>query len=147
MSEATPEDIKALDKLKNRHHGARAAIFGNGWRLNMVKGLTVRDDVISIGTNRSIEVIDSMYHCSIDKSCEAPESYRGVRFGAMRPDNRDERTIGAFWSDYWARHGMIVKSTSPPYVGLYAIEVAVFLGCSQIMLIAFDGDDRPGTSS
>jgi len=138
-------DVQRLDGLRELHRGAPAVIFGNGWRLNLARSWRIAESVVTIGVNRAPEVIDTQYHVSIDLSGEATACYTGVRFGAAR-ENRRPGTLGAFWSDYWKKNGMLVPNTSPPFSGLYAIEVAAFLGCSPIYLFAYDGDDRPGTS-
>ncbi len=142
----TKTDVERLDELKGSKAGTRAVIFGNGWRLQFLRGFEISDPrATGIAVNRALEVIDAPVHVHIDMSGQAPPEYEGIRFGAAR-EHRLPGTLGAYWSDYWKRNGSLIADVNPPFSGLYAIEVAAFLGCSEIYLAGFCGDDRPGTA-
>lgn len=132
-----------MNTLKGVHAGQTAVLFGNGWSLALVRGWRVKQGVVAIGINRSWEIFETPYHAHIDKIAQPPKSYKGVRFGAQRPD-ADPELVGVFWSDYWREHGQLVRGVNPPYSGLFAIEVAVYLGCKSIYLVGFDGNARAG---
>lgn len=144
--DVSPEHLQRLESLRGKFKGSWALLFGNGWRLQRVSRWSPREDVVTIGTNRSLDVIRSEVHCSIDKSCEADDEYAGHRFGALHEGYRHKWTLKAMWSSYWLEHGALLPGVNTAFTGLYAIEVAVFLGCRNLFLVAYDGDDRPGTS-
>jgi hypothetical protein len=135
-------------ECQGRHKGQTAVILGNGWSLAQYVGWRVKEGVVGIGVNRSWEVMPTLpYHVHIDRSAAPPDWYEGIRFGAERPGVQQAKIVGVFWSDEWKRLGMLLPNTSPPFSGLYAIEVAVFLGCREIYLVGFDGNNRHGTHS
>lgn len=136
-------DIARLDALRGVHSESPALLFGNGWRLAHMRTWAANDGVVTIGTNRSWEIVESAYMVAIDQAGEAPASYQGIRFGAAR-EGRFPGTLGAYWSEYWNANGRLLD-VNPNLTGLYAIEVAVFLGCAPIYLVGFDGDNRPQT--
>lgn len=123
------------------HMGRPALVFGNGWRLNRMLAWAVLPFVVTVGVNRSWEIVDSMYHATIDPEGDAPPEYKGVRFGSIKNPHPD--VIKAYWSTYWIENAQLTKPVSPVLSGLFAIEVAAFLGCAPIYLVGFDGDN-PG---
>lgn len=130
-------DTAQIRSLRNRHSGADALIFGNGWRLPRVRGWRPAEGVVTIGTNFSNKIIESDYLAYLDDASAPPPSYPGVVFGRDRPGS-----IGAARTEYWQAHGRISR-VGTVYTGLYAIEIAVFLGCTRIYLVGFDGDNSP----
>ena len=140
----TLSDVDKLNALKGSMRGQRAVLIGNGWRLRLAQG-RIKPGLVTIGTNRAHECFPLDVHVSIDRSAEAPPAFEGIRFGAAR-EGRHPATLGACWSDYWKHNGALVKGTTPAFTGLYAIEVAVFLGFTEMYLLGYCGDDQPGSS-
>lgn len=130
-----------LRRLHNRHRDAPALIFGNGWRLAKMISWEARDGVITVGTNFSTRVVDSRYLAYIDASSRPPAGYRGIAFGLRDVEAPAHHVLGAYETPYWAAHGRLVPTLS--YTGMYAIEIAAFLGCSPLYLVGFDGDNSP----
>lgn len=137
-------DLTIAD-FKDRHKGERGFILGNGGSLPVDK-LNLLDPFITIGVNRTHKVYRSTYFCAIDekwlRECDFPPERiftaqrrpKGVMIPCVSFNPKDPKE-GRWWSRDLASDGIGYRNS-----GIFAIQIAHWMGLSPIYLLGFDGD-------